>query len=311
MRTIILSIGLVWLTGAAPKLAAATPETLAVLVNEPAALEGIDFDRKGAIYVTNNIDSTIIKTDAQGQHAVKISVPSHPQVVLLTRDGGMVVTAHAKLPSFGGGGRGGPPVLTLTNLDSSILILDKQGKLKQSFPGPPETFFNGITQLRQGVYIVADSTGGSLWRLDIKAKKLDRWFTDPSVESARGKGNFGGSNGIKAANGWVYYTSRNLMWRVKVGADGKAEGPAVEHSKQGGDDFDVAADGSIYISGDNKMLKVAGDGSVSTLAEMGVSCPSVRLSPDKKSVIATSRGSFPGAPGPVVPSRLIKISLGN
>ena len=58
------------------------------------------------------------------------------------------------------------------------------------------------------------------------------------------------------------------------------------------------------------MLQVAPDGSVSTLAEVGVDCPSVRLSPDGKAVIATTRGSFPGAPGPVVPSRLIKIESG-
>ena len=292
-----------------PILAAAV-EDLGILAPGPAALEGIDFGRDGSIYVTSNIDNTIIKTDAGGQHGVKIPLPAHPQVVQVLKDGGMVVTAHAKLPSFGGGGRGGPPALTLTNLDTAILVLDKQGKVKQSFPGPADSFFNGITRLREGVYIVADSTGGSLWRLDLKAKRLERWFTDASVESARGKGNFGGSNGIKAAKGWVYYTSRGAMWKVKAGANGAAEGGAIQHSKQGGDDFDVAADGTIYIAGDRKMLQVAPDGSVSTLAEVGVDCPSVRLSPDGKAVIATTRGSFPGAPGPVVPSRLIKIELG-
>lgn len=289
---------------------AATVEDLGILAQGPAALEGIDFGRDGSIYVTSNIDSTIIKTGAKGQRAVKIPLPAHPQVVLMLKDGGMVVTAHAKLPSFAPNASGGPPRLTLTNLDTTILVLDKRGNVKRSFPGPAESFFNGITRLREGVYIVADSTGGSLWHLDLRAKKLERWFTDASVESAQGKGNFGGSNGIKAAKGWVYYTSRGAMWKVKVGANGKAEGGAVQHSKQGGDDFDVAADGSVYIAGDRKMLKVAPDGSVSILAEVGADCPSVRLSPDAKAVIATTRGSFPGAAGPVVPSRLIKIDLG-
>ncbi len=286
---------------------AATVETLAVLAQEPAALEAIDIARNGRLFITNDVDGTIVTTGPDGRGVTKIQLAGeHPQVLLLTNGGGMVVTAHAKPPDFSGAGRGN---FALTNLDTTVLLLDKTGKVTRNFPGPADSFFNGIARVREGVYLIADSTGGSLWRLDLKAGKLEKWFTDASVESAAGKGKFGGSNGIKVHADWVYYTSRGAMWKVKIGRDGKPDGAAMKHSAQGGDDFDVAADGSIYIAGNKNLLKIATDGSVSVVAEVGVDCPTVRLTRDGGAVLMTTRGSFPGLPGPVVPSRLLRVTL--
>jgi len=291
-----------------PLSIAAPVETLAVLAPDPAALEAIEIGPNGTLYITNDVDGTILTTDRDGRNVKKIVLAdNHPQVVLLTADGGMVVTAHAKAPDYSGLARG---KFDLTNLDTAVLVLDRAGKLKRRFPGPPDSFFNGIARVREGLYLVADSTGGSLWQFDLKASKLEPWFTDASVESAAGKGKFGGSNGIKVHEGWVYYTSRGAMWKVKIGRDGKSEGGAVQHSARGGDDFDVTADGSIYIAGDKNLLKIAPDGSVSTVAELGVDCPAVRLTRDGHAALMTTRGSFPGFPGPVIPSRLLRVALG-
>jgi sugar lactone lactonase YvrE len=301
----LLAAALLWRPAFAT---AATVETLAVLAQDPAALEAIEIAPNGTLYITNDVEGTILTTDREGRNAKKIALAGqHPQVLLLTADGSMVVTAHAKAPDYSGLARG---KFELTNLDTAVLVLDRAGKLKRSFPGPADSFFNGIARVREGLYIVADSTGGSLWRLDLKAGKLEPWFTDASVESAAGKGKFGGSNGIKVHQGWVYYTSRGAMWKVKIGPDGKPEGGAVQHSARGGDDFDFAADGSIYIAGDKNLLKIAPDGSVSTVAELGVDCPAVRLTRDGHAALMTTRGSFPGFPGPVVPSRLLRVALG-
>ena len=293
--------------GCAALLAGAAVEPLGVLVTEPAALEAIDTAPDGRMYITNDVDGTILETDRTGKTLRKMDLAGeHPQVVLLLPDGGMVVTVHAKPPDFSGLAKG---KFDLTNLDSAILVLDKNGKRKKRFAGPSETFFNGIARVREGHYIVADSTGGSLWQFDLKAGKLEPWFTDASVESAAGKGKFGGSNGIKVYEGWVYYTSRNTMWKVKIGKDGKPEGAAIKHSAQGGDDFDIAKDGSIYIAGNKNLLKIAPDGSVSTVAEVGVDCPAVRLTRDGSAALMTTRGSFPGFPGPVTPSKVLRVSL--
>src|ERR1039457_4219711 len=82
---------------------AATVETLAVLVREPASLEAIDTSADGKLYITNDIDGTILTTDRDGRNLKKITLAgNHPQVLLLTADGGMVVTAHAKPPDFSG-----------------------------------------------------------------------------------------------------------------------------------------------------------------------------------------------------------------
>jgi hypothetical protein len=140
---------------------AATVETLAVLVREPASLEAIDTSADGKLYITNDIDGTILTTDRDGRNLKKITLAgNHPQVLLLTADGGMVVTAHAKPPDFSGVARG---KFVLTDLDTAVLVLDKAGKLKRSFAGPADSFFNGIARVHEGLYIVADSTGGSLW----------------------------------------------------------------------------------------------------------------------------------------------------
>lgn len=291
-----------------PLSRAAMVETLAVLEQNPAALEAIEIGPNGTLYITNDVDGTILTMDRDGQNVKRIVLAdNHPQVLLLTADGGMVVTAHAKAPDYSGLARG---KFDLTNLDTAVLVLDRAGKLKRRFAGPAKSFFNGIARVREGLYLVADSTGGSLWQFDLKASKLEPWFTDTSLESAAGKGKFGGSNGIKVHEGWVYYTSRGAMWKVKIGRDGKPEGVAVQHSTRGGDDFDVATDGSIYIAGYKNLLRIALDGSVSTVVELGVDCPAVRLTKDGRAALMTTRGSFPGFPGPVIPSRLLRVALG-
>ena len=146
---------------------AASVETLAVLVREPAALEAIDIEADGKLYITNDVDGTILTTDRDGRSLTKIALAGyHPQVLLLTADGGMVVTVHAKPPDFSGIARG---KFVLTNLDTAVLVLDKAGKLKRRFPGPADSFFNGIARVHEGLYVVADSTGGSLWQFDLKA----------------------------------------------------------------------------------------------------------------------------------------------
>ncbi len=288
-------------------MAAVAVETLAILVQDPAALEAIDIAADGRLYITNDVDGTILTTDANGQNVRKIALTgNHPQVLQLTADGGMVVTAHGKAPDFSGVARGN---FDLTSLETAVPVLRQEWQGETTFYGTGGLVFQWNRRSARGVYIVADSTGGSLWRLDLNSGKLERWFTDSSVESAAGKGKFGGANGIKVHQGWVYYTSRGAMWKVKIGKDRMPEGEAVRHSAQGGDDFDVASDGSIYIVGNNNLLRISPDGSVSTVAALGADCPTVRLTRDGGAVLMTTRGSFPGFPGPVVPSRLLRVAL--
>ena len=125
----LLALPFLW----SPLSLAAMVETLAVLERNPAALEAIETGPNGTLYITNDVDGTILTTDRDGRNVKKIVLAdNHPQVLLLTADGGMVVTAHAKAPDYSGLARG---KFDLTNLETAVLVLDRTGKLKDVLRG--------------------------------------------------------------------------------------------------------------------------------------------------------------------------------
>ena len=62
------------LLGTAAIQAAATVEEIAILSREPAALEGIDIGKDGTIFVTNDIDGTIVSVSRDGKIQNRITV---------------------------------------------------------------------------------------------------------------------------------------------------------------------------------------------------------------------------------------------
>ena len=284
-------------------------EELAVLATVPAALEGIALARDGSIYVTNDVDRTVFVLGPRGRLVRRWTLPAHPQTLAVTTRGDIVVTAHANPPDFSVMARPGGR-FDLTNLGTMVLVLTEDGTVQRTFPGPADSFFNGIARVTDSVFIIADSTGGSLWKLDLRQNSLERWLSGGVVESAAGRGNNGGANGIKVHDGWVYFTSRGAMWRVKVGADQRADGEPVRFAAVNGDDFDIAADGSVFIVSGGKLVKISPEGETTdAVADLGVGCPSVHITSDQRAVLAVTRGSFPDLPPPILPSRLLRVSL--
>ena len=268
---------------------AASLETVATLARGRAALESLALDRDGSFYMTSNFPHEIWQISARGEVLRKIDVGFATQVVVLSPDGRqLIVTGHDRLPVF----TGSIETMQMTGLGTRVAVVDKaSGKVLQSVAGPEDAFFNGLALLRAGRYLIADSIGGSLWVFDAGHGRVERWLSDESIEGSGGKPHFGGSNGLKVRGHYAYFTSRGSMWRVAIGGGAEAVGKPLRFAAIGGDDFDIARDGSIYIPGNNALMKVSPDGrTIGKVIDIGVAAPTAMLSKDQRSVYLLTRG---------------------
>lgn len=299
MRLYLLALAALWLTTSAG--AAATVETVASLRDSPAALEGLVADAGGRLWITSDLDSTLLRVSQNGGKVDTVPMPAHVQVIVRHGDG-FVVTAHDNDVVIGPTGpefpKGALP---------RLLVLDRVGRLIKSIKGPDRSFFNGVTPAAGG-YLIADSNGGTIWKADIEKGVITPWLQHASAASPRGPGFLGGANGIKTHGGWVYYSSAGAIYRVKIGSDNRPEGEPVVFAKIGVDDFDFAPDGALYAPSGKGLSKINPTGEVTQIIDLGVNCTTAMMAPDGKSVLLLTRGTFPGMPvGPA--ARLLRVRL--
>ena len=286
---------------------AATVATIATMARGRAALEALALDRDGSIYMTSNFSHEIWQISERGELQRRIDVGFATQVVVISPDGRqLIVTGHDRLPVF----TGSIETMDMQGLGTRVAVVDKaSGRVVSSVAGPDDAFFNGLAHLRGNAYLIADSIGGSLWKLDAGKGTVERWLTDVSVESPGGKPHFGGSNGLKVHGHYAYYTSRGSLWRVAIDRKTRAAGMPMKFAAIGGDDFDIGRDGSVFIAGNNALMQVSPDGrTISKLVDIGISAPTAMLSRDQRSVYLLTRG-MPASDGGPPESKLLRVRL--
>lgn len=265
-----------------------TFETVATLPS--ADTENLFITPDGAIYVTSMDAKTVFKVTPDGHVSPFATIPTAAFVLGVSSTGDGFALTVATRPFRRPGAAGQPPQIDFSDAQPEIVLLDKSGKITATIPGPKGSFFNGIAaESRPGMYMVSDSGTGIIWQVDARKKRLDSWFKDDALapnESVRI-----GANGIKVHDGSLYVSARGGLYRVKIGSDGRPAG-ALTTIAQGirTDDFDVAKDGTIYLT---SMMKVSPAGEVSQFLDKVPTGPAVFVSRDGKWLYWSTRGSDP------------------
>jgi sugar lactone lactonase YvrE len=273
-----------------------------VLINLPGdRIENAFETADGAIYATATFGDKVMRRGRDGALSVFTTVPN-PQGVVETK-AGMVVDYQDRHPDFSSGRPS-----TFSGLGAHMVLLDKAGKVVKRLDGLDDnTFFNGMAAGGGDTVFIADDGGDRILKVDLKAWRVEVWLDSAGThDAAAGPG---APNGLKVHDGWVYF-SRGDIYRIRIGRDGKPEGALQLAAKTGGtDDFDVAADGTIYASHGVDVLKVSPTGQVQTLLARGCPfCTATRISRDGRSLYITG-GSILGRT-PAVAGYVNRIPIG-
>ncbi|KAI1338573.1 hypothetical protein F5Y15DRAFT_121894 [Xylariaceae sp. FL0016] len=129
------------------------------------------------------------------------------------------------------------------------------------------TVLNGVAALPENsdVVLVADSSGGLVWRLDITTGAYERAIQVPEMGFAANASSPTGVNGVKVCAGYLYWTNSytQTIYRVGITRDGfAAEGAEVEMVGELDatflDDFAIGDDGIIWAATDfdNRLFAV-------------------------------------------------------
>jgi len=252
----------------------------------------------GTIYVTGMDARVVWKVTADRRVDKFVTVPSVAFVLGIAGSSNGFALTVCERPFRRPNAAGQPPKIDFADVGPEVVLLDKTGKITATIPRHKVEFVNGITPVgrRAGMYVVADSNAGTIWQVDAGKRRIDPWLKDDALaptETARV-----GANGIHG--GWVCVNSRGTMYRVHMGEDGRSKG-ALSVFAQGirTDDFDIAKDGTIYLT---SMTKVSPRGVVSPFLDQVPTGPAVMISRDGKWLYWPTRGGDG-------PQRLLRAAL--
>lgn len=285
---------------------AAAPESPAVktfaTLPSAAATENLCQSADGSTFVTLIDDHKLLKVDAAGAVS-EFAAPAAANLLgVACGDNQVATVAFGKTfrkPNPAGQGA----ILDFTDTDTHVIVYDQAGKVSADIAAKKGLGFNGLAYAGRGIYYATDSAGGGIYRIDTAAKSIDLWYNDEA--SMPTKDVVIGLNGIKVKNGWVYVSSfpRNGVFKVQLGADGKPQGGLVKVEEGVRvDDFDVAADGTLYFTTGPVLYRVSAAGDVTKLAEPVQGGPSAWVSSDGKWVYWPTRGG-------TAPQRLVRVAL--
>jgi len=209
-------------------------------------------DEHRLLKVTTGGTVTPFADPAGAMHALGVACPTNNEIAAI------VYNKSFRKPGIG---LGAPAILDFSNTATHVVVFDATGKQTADLKLPANVALNGIAGSGNGVYYAADSNSGSIYRIDVAARKVELWFRDdgfaPTAATAMGV------NGIKVRSGWVYFSApaRMGLYKIQVSSDGKPQGVPVK--VEGGlrlDDFDVAANGDVYFPVGTTLYKVAASG---------------------------------------------------
>jgi hypothetical protein len=218
--------------------------------------ENISQGPDGSFYITGLTDRILWKVTPKGQIERFFTMPSLTAFVgVATNKDEIVLGVFSRPflhPTPGGSGLG---TVDKSNAGSQILVLDKHGSLNATIGGQIGQFFNGIARAGDGWYLITDTNGTALLRLDIARKTIEPWLKDDLLA---------GQNGIKVHQGWVYVACGSKMYRIQIGSDGKPKSGVMLFAEGvSTDDFDIAPDGTIYISSGMTIMRISPTGEIS------------------------------------------------
>jgi len=200
-----------------------------------------------------------------------------------------------------------------------VYQVDDKGTHKVIAKFPEAQHLNGITRLKDSIYLIADSNKGAIWKLDVSDGSVSMWLKHDLLERPNSEKTYPGVNGIKIHNNIVYIsnTTKFLMAKIPVMADSKAGELEVFKEDVWLDDFTIDKDGNIYAATHIfSVVKITPAGEVSVIAQsdQGVTgCTSAvwKYGSDDTLLVATDGGLFSPIKSDIVPAKIVQIRIKN
>jgi len=234
-------------------------EELAVFPG-PTFLENLAVADDGVIYVTNYSARRIEVVRPEGGSRTLAELDVHP-VSILTLPDGFAVVAHAvsfvEGDAFVGTGR--------------FLTLDRDGAVLSDRPLDGVLFANGILPTRGG-YLIADSIGARIVRLDAATGDVSTFLQDARFAPQTEPFFVPGVNGIKRDGDALVMSSsaRRALYRIPVDDSDRHEGALAEivSGLPGADDFAVLPEGGFVVTTHaDSVVRIDATGVVETLSD--------------------------------------------
>lgn len=266
-------------------------------------LENIAVDNRGDLFVTSLEDGKIYKITPNGEKREFAEVDGKIAGIAFDRKGGLLVSGWA-------GGK-----------TPSLFRISKQGAVEVLTAIDGAVFLNGITHLKGDKFLIADSYRGAIWEFDARTKKYNIWLEDAALARSDSKNPFPAVNGLKISGDTLYATNteRQQIIRVPVSSDGRAGKPQVFLQKINGDDFDIDANGNLYVTTHvyNNVVRVSPDGTMTIIAEGGEGVTGStalafgRGKQDRQAIFVVTNGGMSLPPqGGVQPAKIVRLEVG-
>ncbi len=265
------------------------PELLARFPNGT-FLENLVIRPDGSVLFTNYFARTVEAWSPAGGATRLASYDAHPVSLTATGDGGHALAVH------GAPFTGGPAAM---RGNAAVLLLDAAGAVARRIALPDAIFPNGGLLIAPGQLLLADSALGRVWAVDLAAGTARPWLDDPLFAPDPAQP-YPGVNGIKR-NGDSLILSNSAtrqLLRLRLAGTAPQGAPETMARMTGGvDDFDIAADGTIYAATHAEGLArlAPGASAPTTILAPGLEgSTALLLTPDRRALYVLGTGGLFG-----------------
>lgn len=212
--------------------------------------------RNGDLLVTLLTEPSVYLVDttsASPNTVLALSIPSHSSLLGITH------VSRDTVAIIGGN----ISAATLETISGSFAIYllalseERHAQIRASFAIPGAKFLNGMATApaSRDLLLMADSTLGVVWRLDINTGNAEKAITDPLFGKMPGNPN-PALNGIRVWGEYLYFSNSNtgVLGSLRITPSGEraagAQAQTLAKAANGStfDDFEVARDGTVFIS---------------------------------------------------------------
>ena len=219
-------------------------------------VENLRLLHNGFLLVTLLTEPSVYLVDTISTSAntiLALSIPSHTSLLGITH------VSHDTVAIIAGNISAATLETVLGSFAIYLLGLREESHayIRTSFAIPDAEFLNGMAMApaSQHLLLMADSTLGVVWRLDINTGAVEKATSDPLCTKAPDNPN-PALNGIGVWGEYLYFSNSNtgILGRLRITPSGeRAAGAQVEILAKAAngstfDDFEVSRDGTVYIS---------------------------------------------------------------
>jgi hypothetical protein len=214
-------------------------------------LESIVVSREHHLYVSSHEEGKIYRITMAGICEIHAQIAGKP-AGLAAFNGDLLLS---------GWNAAGVPTLWTIASDGSVQTIAEL---------PDAMFLNGIAQLAEQVYLIADSYRGAIWQLDMGTHQVSLWLEHPLLARSQPEAVFPAVNGLKVFDRALYAsnTEKQLLIRIPLKSL-QPDAPEIFVRDINLDDFAFDTDGNLYGTTHvfNSVVKVSPQGEVTVIAE--------------------------------------------